>query len=251
MTYRTATNNAPSIVAFMLFMLAAPGVLHAQRGGGQLPPGPARDAAVIDLTGYWVSVITEDWKFRMVTPNPGEYRGVPLNAEGSRVADTWDPAADEAAGEECRSYAAPAIMRVPGRLHITWETGDTLRIDTDAGTQTRLFQFGTTQAPAGEPSWQGHSVAEWQRSDAGGGNLSVVTTGMRPGYVRKNGVPFSGDAVLTEYYDLHQAPNGDEWMVITTVLDDPIYFNGPFVTSTNFKKLPDDTGWNPTPCTAS
>lgn len=206
---------------------------------------------MLDLTGYWVSAITEDWKYRMVTPNPGEYGGVPLSQEGRRVADTWDPAAVEAAGEACKAYAAPAIMRVPGRINVSWQDGDTLRIDTDAGTQTRLFHFGGAGAPAGERTWQGYSAAEWLPSDAGRGSLQVVTTALRPGYTRKNGVPFSENAVLTEYYDLDSAPNGDEWLVITTILEDPVYYNGPFVTSTNFKKLPDGAGWNPTPCSAS
>ena len=62
------------------------------------------------------------------------------------MADTWDPAKDEAAGEQCRAYGAANIMRVPGRLHITWQNDTTLRIDTDAGTQTRLIRFGAALA---------------------------------------------------------------------------------------------------------
>jgi hypothetical protein len=236
--------------AVLLMTVCLTPVLNAQRGGGGLAPGSAADAAVIDLTGYWISAVTEDWKYRMVTPNPGEYGGVPLSGEGRQVADMWDPAADEAAGEECRAYAAPAIMRVPGRFRITWQDGNTLRIEADAGTQTRVFHFGASGASQAAPSWQGHSTAEWVRSDAGGGHLVVRTTNLRPGYVRKNGVPFSENAVLTEYFNLHSAPNGDEWLVITTVLEDPIYYNGPFVTSTNLKRMPDGEGWNPTPCSA-
>jgi len=244
------------VVATALFLLAVPGRIDAQRGARGAGPAPTPKAsAAIDLTGYWVSVVTEDWKFRMVTPNKGEYGGVPLTPEGRRVADTWDPAKDEAAGTQCKSYGAPAIMRVPGRLHVTWESDNTLRIDTDAGTQTRLFHFGAAQPPAGEPTWQGYSVAQWQYGGGGRGptrvgNLKVVTTHIRPGYLRKNGVPYSANAVVTEYYDSHEAPNGDRWLVVTTSVDDPVYVNAPFVTSTNFKKLPDAAGWNPMPCTA-
>jgi hypothetical protein len=236
-------------IGLAVLVALAGGPARAQRGGPPLPLESARDAAVIDLTGYWVSVVTEDWKFRMVTPNPGEYGGVPLSDAGRRMADAWDPEADEAAGEACKAYAAPALMRIPGRIRVSWEDDETLRIDTDAGMQTRLFRF-SGPAPEVEPSWQGYSSAQWLASDADGGSLEVVTRRLRPGYTRKNGVPFSGDAVLTEYYDLHSAPNGDEWLVITTVLEDPIYYNGPFVTSTNFKRIPDDSGWNPTPCSA-
>jgi len=221
----------------------------------------ARATAAIDMTGYWVSVVTEDWKFRMVTPARGVYNGIPVNSEGRRSADGWNPARDESADEQCRSYGAAAIMRVPGRLHITWENDNTLRVDTDAGSQTRLFHFDAATAPGRESTWQGHAVAQWQHAAATGqapernrartGNLKVVTTNMRPGYVRKNGVPYSENAVLTEYYNRHSAPNGDQWLVVTTVVEDPQYFNRPYVTSSHFKKLPDDSGWNPTPCSAS
>src|SRR5205814_502279 len=124
----------------------------------------------------------------------------------------WDPAKDQAAGEQCRAYGAANIMRVPGRLHITWENDTTLRIDTDAGTQTRLFHFGATAAPAtaapvapnGEATWQGNSIAQWEyapgaRGAQRSGNLKVMTTNLRPGYVRKNGAPYSKSTIVTEY----------------------------------------------------
>jgi hypothetical protein len=208
------------------------------------------------MTGYWVSVVTEDWKFRMVTPPKGSFGGVPLNPEGRRVANAWDPAKDEAAGQQCRSYGAAALMRVPGRLHITWENDTTLRIDTDAGTQSRVFHFGGSPAPAGEPSWQGYSVAEWEYAGASGrgqprtGNLKVGTTRMLPGYLRKNGVPYSGNAVVTEYYDRITAQNGDQWLVVSTEVNDPQYLTMPFITSTHFKKLPDAAGWDAQPCSS-
>jgi hypothetical protein len=237
--------------------------MHAQGG----PPPTAQAAAPVDLTGYWVSIVNEDWRFRMLTPAKGDYASVPLNAEARKVADAWDPAKDEAAGEQCKSYGAAAIMRVPGRIHITWENGNTLRIDTDAGTQTRQFHFGSAQAPAGEPTWQGHSVAQWEWGGARGqntgvsgpdgtversrgGDLKVVTTHIRPGYLRKNGVPYSGNAVLTEYYHRTIEPNGDSWLIVTTLVEDPQYLARPFQTSTHFRKQADASGWDPSPCTS-
>src|SRR5580700_3006815 len=103
-------------------LMIAPASMHAQFGGP--PPGPPRPAktiAPVDLTGYWVSVVTEDWRWRMVTPIQGDFAGVPLNAAARKIGNAWDPAKDEAAGEQCRAYGAPAIMRVPGRVHITWQ----------------------------------------------------------------------------------------------------------------------------------
>jgi hypothetical protein len=243
--------------AIVMVLLAASISLDAQRGGrgGRGgAPASAREGAAIDLTGYWVSVIAEDWKFRMVTPRKGVYDSLMLNAEGRRVADTWDPAKDEASGEQCRSYGAANIMRVPGRVHISWQDDNTLKVDTDAGTQTRLFVFAASSPPA-EPSWQGQSVAEWQyapaaRGAARTGNLRVVTTNLRAGYVRKNGAPYSAKTTVTEFYDLNTMPNGDRWFTVTTKVDDPVYARGAYLTTTDFKKLPDAAGWNPTSCSA-
>jgi hypothetical protein len=207
----------------------------------------------MDLTGYWVSVIIEDWKYRMVTPAKGVFDALPLNAEGRRIGEAWDPAQD--AAEPCRAYGAPAIMRIPGRLHITWQDDTTLRIETDAGTQTRLLRFGGAPSAPAEPTWQGTSIAQWNYAGGAGaatrrGNLKVVTSNLRPGYVRKNGAPYSNKAVVTEYFDLHAMPNGDQWLTVTTKIEDPTYFTRPFVTSSDFKKLPNAAGWNPTPCGA-
>jgi hypothetical protein len=235
-----------------------PVVLHAQRGaggrGGRGGPANAREGAAIDLTGYWVSVIAEDWKFRMVTPKKGVYDSLMLNAEGRRAADTWDPARDEASGEQCRAYGAANIMRIPGRVHITWQDDNTLRLDADAGTQTRLFVFGAAPATS-EPSWQGQSIAEWQYAPAARGavrtgNLKVMTTNLRSGYVRRNGAPYSAKTTVTEYCDLNAMPNGDRWFTVTTKVEDPVYSRGPYLTTTDFKRLPDASGWNPTPCSA-
>jgi hypothetical protein len=154
------------ILVVLVFLLS--GSLYAQRGRGGGAPANPRQNAPLDLTGYWVSVITEDWKFRMVTPNKGIYETLTLNAEGRRVGDTWDPAKDEAAGEQCRAYGAANIMRLPGRLHITWQDDNTLKIETDTGTQTRLFHFGTAPPPSSEPSWQGYSQAQWEFASGGG-----------------------------------------------------------------------------------
>ena len=233
------------------------------RGGrGNAPPPTPRAGTRIDLTGNWVSIVTEDWRFRMITPPKGDYASLPLNPEGRKVADTWDPAKDEAAGLQCKSYGAAGLMRVPGRLHITWQDDNTLKIETDAGTQTRLFHFGVEKAPPGEPTWQGYSIATWEGSQGRGGpgqaganresarlgSLKVVTTNLRPGYLRKNGVPYSANAVLTEYYDRTHEDNGDSWLIVTTIVEDPQYLQQPFITSTHFKLEQDGSKWHPTPC---
>lgn len=252
-----------------IYILLTPALLLAQapaRGGRGGPPPTAKAAAPVDFTGYWVSVVTEDWRWRMVTPIKGDFASIPLNAEGRKLGNAWDPAADEAAGLQCKAYGAPAIMRVPGRLHITWADDDTLKVETDSGTQTRLFHFTGAQPKESQASWQGYSAANWERPLRGSGtpqsglgatrqgtqgrSLEVVTTRLRAGYLRKNGPPYSANTVLKEYYDLSHERNGDTWFVVTTVVEDPADLSEPFVTSTNFKKEPDGSKWSPSPCSA-
>jgi len=245
------------LFAMIVLLAAATGLNNdaaaqgAQRG--QQPPRSPQAAAPIDLTGYWVSIVTEDWRFRMVTPSKGDYASLPLNAEGRRVADTWDLAKDEAAGNQCKAFGVGNVMRNPGRVRITWENENTLRIDMDAGTQTRELHFGESQPPA-QPTWQGHSVASWEMRAQGrgqqqprGGSLKVVTTHMRPGYLRKNGVPYSENTVVTEYFDRH-SDYGAEWFTVTTIVNDPKYLTDEFITSTHFRKEPDGSKFSPTPC---
>jgi len=248
--------RATQLALPMILCVIAPWNLCAQgRGGrGGIPqvPQTAKQAAPIDITGYWVAQITEDWRFRMLTPPKGDFAGVPLNPEGRKVAAAWDPAKDEAAGEQCKGYGAPSLMRLPVHLHITWQDDQVLKLEADSGTQTRLFYFGAPQGEGGD--WQGASKATWEyltgRPDRNGGTLKVVTTKLRPGYLRKNGVPYSANAVLTEYFDRVNEPNGDSFLVMTSTLEDPAYLAQPFLTSAKFRKQADATDWHPTPCMA-
>jgi len=253
--------------AIVCFLAMTSGVVSAQRGRGAAtaPSGPPKAAAPIDLTGTWVSVVSEDWLQRMLMPPRGDYAGVPLTLEGRRVANLWEPASEAADG--CKPYGAPAVMRVPGRLKISWEDDTTLKIETDAGMQTRLLHFdastasGSPKAQATERSWQGYSRAEWeqliQRGGQGGGlvppppragsALKVVTTKLKAGYLRKNGVPYSEDAVLTEYFD-RLSEDESEWLLVETIVNDPKYLSQDFVTSTHFRRESDSSKWTPTSC---
>ena len=304
MTLRTSRAGTTAIVTVALAcaigLWSRPDAL-AQRGGPPPPPQPARAVAPIDPTGYWVSVVTEDWRWRMVTPQKGDYLSVPINAEGRRVANTWDIAKDDAVGNQCKAFGVGGIVRQPGRVHITWQDDNTLKVDFDAGTQTRLFHFDKAAAASGPRTWQGYSAAAWEgavgrgpargrgdNNDArlisaeearrrgtgtgfgnvpgGGGQglrggpplktgtvdagaVKIVTTNFREGYLRKNGVPYSENAQITEYFQwLPPHPSGDVWLIVTTAVEDPTYLGQPFYTSTNFKREPDGSKWSPTPC---
>jgi hypothetical protein len=254
----------------------------AQRGPAA---ASARDSAPVDLTGTWVSVVSEDWRHRMATPRKGDYESVPISGAGRRVADAWDLEADIAADLECKAFGIGGLTRQPGRLRIGWDDAETLRIEFDAGTQTRMLRFNGTAPTGVEKSWQGYSVARWERppgrrggapraqfgnsegptapgggglgqrggpppsaSIYEGGSLTVTTTNFREGYLRKNGVPYSENASITEYFHRLPQPNGDVWLLVFTAVTDPTYLTGPFYTSTHFRREADDSGFEPTPC---
>jgi hypothetical protein len=181
------------------------------------------------------------------------------------VAGRWDPAADAANGEACRPFGAAGLMRMPLRLRISWQDENTLKIETDAGEQTRLMNFGDAEAPS-EHTWQGFTVAEWTKPVGGfdlraiisgrtappvsgppRGSLKAVTTQLRAGYLRKNGLPYSQDAALTEYFSRVTGFDND-YLTVLSIVHDPMFLNEDFVTSSHFKRERDDSNWNPSPC---
>ena len=270
------TSRISLSAAALLLMHGASLQAQGQGNAQNAAPKTPRSVAPKDLTGYWVSEVTELWRFRMLVPDKSDYPFVPLNPAGRKVADSWDPAKDQAAGLACKSYGAPAIMEVPGRLHVYWLDDTTLRVDTDSGTQTRLFHFGGSAPANPAPSWQGYSAASWEGDevvdtrDGQGGPvvdstgklvprkvlkqadyLKVVTSQMLPGYLQKNGVPYSANAKLEEFYDTFTDPySKNTWLTVTTVVTDPQYLHESLFTHAHFKKIPDASGWDPTTCRA-
>ena len=286
------------LLAFAVIALAGPDLSGQGRGAGAGPAGPprtGRQLAPIDITGTWVAVVTEDWRWRMVTPAKGDVSSIPVNGEGRKAAMAWSLDADNAAGNQCKAYGVGGLMRQPGRVRISWQDDQTLKLEFDAGTQTRLLNFDAAKRPPAERTLQGFSAAQWEGPGVGagpvgdgrpdtrvtgggllsrelpggggqglrggppprqqaqinrGGDLVVVTTGFREGYLRKNGVPYSEQATITEYiHRLPTHPNGDSWLSVLTVVEDPRYLSQPFYTSTSFRLEPNDANFKPTPCT--
>ncbi len=200
----------------------------------------------------------------MVTPPKGDVLYLPVNEAGRQMAQQWDAARDAASGEACRAYGAGGIMHLPGRLRISWDNDNTLKLETDTGQQTRVFAFGNSQPPAGEPTWQGFSAAAWEVPGGGGrggrgrgavgpatrpgSSLRVTTKGMRLGYYRRNGVPYGPNATMTEWFTTITEPDGNTYLLVTKILEDAQYMNAPYVRTVQFKKEVSTTGWNPTPC---
>ena len=285
-----------AVIAFGRSDVAAQRGAGGQRGAGPAAaPQTARTRGPIDFTGTWVSVVTEDWRWRMVTPpkDPTAAASIPVNQEARRVAQAWDLEADNKGGNQCRAFGVGGINRQPGRLRISWQDDNTLKFEYDAGTQTRLLYFDRAAQPPAEKTWQGFSRADWEGPGVGrgaapvgdnrvtggglpgaagvpggggqglrggppprgqarintGANLKIVTTNFREGYLRKNGVPYSEQAVVTEYiHRLPTHPNGDNWLQVITIVEDPRYLTQPYYTSTNFRLEPNDTNFRPTPC---
>jgi hypothetical protein len=236
-----------------------PTLAAAQQRGAPPPALAPRAAALIDVTGYWVAIVDQDWRWRMITAPVGDVAGIPVNAAGRKLAEAWDPAKDQADGKQCKAYGAGGLMRIPTRLHIYWTDDATLAIDTDAGQQQRLLHFGGT--PQGEASLQGYSAANWykeaQKAGFGpptglaqpgkGGTLKITTSHLSAGYLRTNGVPYSEQTTMVEWLD-RVDDEGLSYLVLTSVVKDPMYLSDSYVTSYEFKREPDAAKWHPQPC---
>ncbi len=294
--------SLPIGVLMVAAAIAAGADVAAQRGaGGQRgagpggPPQTARARNPVDFTGTWVSVVTEDWRWRMVTApkDASATASIPMSGEGRKVAQAWDLDADNKAGLQCKAFGVGGIMRQPGRIRISWQDDNTLKLEFDAGTQTRLLHFDRAAQPPAEKTWQGFSRADLEGPGVGrgaapvgdtrvtggglpgaqgvpggggsglrgsppprgsgrintGADIKIVTTNFREGYLRKNGVPYSEQAVITEYiHRLPTHPNGDSWLQVITIIEDPRYLSQPYYTSTNFRLEPNDANFRPTPC---
>jgi hypothetical protein len=204
------------------------------------PKKSPRESAPIDLAGYWVSIVSEEWRWRMMTPPKGDRASMPLNARAREEMDKWEPANPQ----QCKAFGAAGMIRNPMRVRFTWVDDTHLRLETDHGQVTRDFHFGASTQQTGAPSMQGNSVASWE-----GGALKVVTTGLAAGFLRKNGAPYSEQTVLTEYFDRYSAAGGD-YVTVTTIVNDPVYLTRDFIVTTDFKQLPDGSAWRPTACDA-
>ncbi len=280
-------------------LLLAAAVMASQCAHAAQPPAPpptAQQAALADLTGYWVAVVAQDWRYRMITPAKGDYRGVPLNAAGRKVADAFDPAPYGGANYQtsaiidCRAYGAASLLHMPTRLHITWAGPNQLKIESDWGEQTRLVNFmpnkpfadgqlpllvqAQAAGPDPAPSIQGRSVAFWEQPyrftasvfDRGpnnrpgglgaaaaaaqmqGGSLAVVTTALSPGWLRRNGVPYSSQARVVEHFQTFDDPMGAKWFNVAIQVIDPEYLTTPFMVTGDFMKESDGSRWAPHSC---
>src|SRR4030095_5817361 len=170
MMFRVDAPMGPIFSSFIALVFVSPLLaidVSAQTRGALGGTASARADGPIDLTGQWVAIISEDWRWRMVTPPKGDIVSIPLSLQGQQTAEAWDPSKDEAAGEQCKAYGAPGLMRGPIRMRISWQDDNTLKLETDYGMQTRLLRFSAAASP-GPRSWQGLTSAQWIVRGGGG-----------------------------------------------------------------------------------
>ena len=254
------------LVTTLIVLMAASSVYAQGRGGPPGPPPTPKAAAKIDLTGYWVSLVTEDWRYRQFTPPKGDYESVPISAAGKKIADAWDPAKDEAAGEQCKAYGAVGLMRMPTRLHITWQDDNTLKVESDAGTRDKIV-----------PLWKS-SGRGWRLA---GRFCSVMGLSPSGGLYRFRGNRFRICSAATAWWVLegrhHQNETGisaEEWRAVQRE-NNPDRVLRPFrrsrrrfhhsghlrdqrsripvpthVDDHTFQERTDASGWKPAPCVA-
>jgi len=210
-----------------------------------------KDGSPVRHPGYWVSVVTEDWRFRHGDSPKGIYTGVSLNAEGRKIADAWDPANDEATGEQCRATGLRTSCGCPDAF-TSLQDEQTLKIETDAAKQTvcyisiairgrgeigRVFRKRHGTDPVG-PRYRSSRFSEGCHDQPQAGILA------------KEGVPYSASAVLTEYFDRVIEPTARRNLAITSTVRIQCIWRSRSSRHSHYKKQTDSSGWNPTPCSA-
>lgn len=227
--------------------------------------GSPRESAPVNLAGQslegqWVSIVNEDWLWRMRVPEKGDFASIPYNDRASEAGEAWD----ESMTNSCLAYGAAGIMRQPLRVRIDWESDSVIRLETDFGQQTRHFIFNEPAPENTLLSLQGYSMASWELDEpiergffglvnprVDGlqyGSLKVETNHLSAAWLRTNGAPVSDSATVTELFDVFKGPDGSEWMVATVIVHDPVYLNADFITSSHFRRENDLGAWDPRPC---
>jgi len=188
------------------------------------------DSGQFDLSGEWAPNLLEDWFERLPGPALGDYTGIPLNEAGRQKADTWDAATLSQPERQTQPHPAVYSFRGPNP-HLRWEqirhseTGELIGYRTSGtyGRADRTIWLDGRPHPSDYAlhTWSGFSTGRWVDS-----TLIVTTTHMKAGTLRRNGVPSSAYAVMTEYW-FRQGT----LLTMVSYVQDPIYLEEPFIRS--------------------
>jgi len=188
--------------------------------------------AQIDLVGEWAPQFHEDQPERVGGPNVGDYSGLPINEAARFMADAWEASILSVPEHQCKPHPADYSPRGPANLRISKEvdtaTQQTIALHTHISWQAperTIWMDGRPHPPAyAAHTWQGFSTGVWD-----GDMLTITTTHLKMGWIRRNGVPRSDQAVVTEHLVRH-----DSYLTWIVVIDDPVYLSEPFIRTTNF-----------------
>ena len=189
--------------------------------------------AEADLTGYWDNIIQEDFGYRLAGPAVGDYSGLPINDAARAIADKWNPEDGYKPENQCKMHGAAYIMRSPIRFFLSYDDDVTIsmKIELEMGRERKIYLDGR---PVEGPSTEmGHSTGVWN-----GDMLTVTTINMTEKYIRRNGVPNSEQAVMTEHFIRH-----DEYISLISIIEDPVYLTQPLIRSVSFRKRDDEFKW--------
>jgi len=204
--------------------------------------------AQVNLSGGWGQKLHEDEPERGPGPEIGDYTGMPINDAARMKADTWDAQRWGMVEHECDPHPVDDAVRGPADMRI-WSEGDPFTQAVVAWrttvryklTQRTIYMDGRPHPSANAPrTWQGFSTGTWEAD-----MLQVTTTHMKEGWLRRNGLPRSDKAAMTEYFIRH----GD-FLTLVTDVEDPVYLTEPFIRTTNWildlgGRLPPDFGCIP------
>ena len=199
-------------------------------------PARAQTRVGFNLSGMWSSMYHEDELERTDPGSPmGDYLGIPINDDARLRADTWDADLISVLEHQCIPHSSVYAMRAPSNLKIsTIEDPTTAQIiafiidGTYTGPRTIWMDGRPHPSQFAAHTFSGFSTGVWE-----GDTLRVETTHIKTGYLRRNGIPFSDETTLTEFFDLH-----DKYLTLTSIAEDPVYLTEPLVRSESWV-------WNP------
>ena len=200
-----------------------------------------RASAQIQLSGVWNPMRShEDDQDRGPGPDLGDYTGLPINDAARLFAESWDASRLTLQEHQCRVHVAPYIFHGPLRLRI-WEEKDpetqqVIAIKNYISTyeQTRtIWMDGRPHPSAYAPhTFMGFSTGVWE-----GDTLTVTTTHLKQGWLRRNGVPESDQTTVVEHFIRH-----GQYFTHIAIITDPVYLAEPMIRSTDFQYVVDDNG---------
>ena len=193
---------------------------------------PAPAAAQVDFSGEWAPRFWEDNPERVAGPELGDFLGIPINDAARKRAEAWDASIQTLPEWQCRPHSADYIWRGPSQLRISKEIDPVSREITAYHAEwlrsvDRAIYLDGREPPPPDAlhTWAGFSVGRWE-----GDMLTIKVTHLKEGYLRRNGLPRSDKATVTE----HWVRNGD-FLTVTTIINDPVYLTEPFIRTTDYE----------------